>query len=216
MFTQNSLYLFFLVIFGIMIIKITIIIIIATIIIIIGIVSVICIKQRFWRPKKRYKLPERGGRGGNSDNTRKKTFIFMGGVPQSSHKELLNVTDILRYFQVWRASAIYVIAINWQYTTKDCDLYWVRCDMCETCEISCVVWIALFCVRWVVLHCMRCPPNKTTPSPSIAADALLSQESWHDWQGEAVEAIYVEWPELHQSCLLVARHSPLHVLYVYI
>ena len=156
----------------------------------------------------------------------------MGGVirtiPERKHLFLWEVFPNLHTRNCW-LSPIYcdisrpaervrymAIAINWQYTTKDCDLYWVRCDMCETCEISCVVWIALFCVRWVSLHCMRCPPNKTTPSPSIAADALLSQESWHDWQGEAVEAICVEWPELHQSCLLVARHSPLHVLYVYI
>ena len=38
-----------------------------------------------WRPKKMYKLPERGGGGGggrgNSGNARKKTFIFSRGVP---------------------------------------------------------------------------------------------------------------------------------------
>ena len=34
-----------------------------------------------WRPKKMYKLPERGGGRGNSGNARKKTFFFSGGVP---------------------------------------------------------------------------------------------------------------------------------------
>ena len=75
-------YYVYLVIFVIIIIKITIIIIIATVIMIIGIFSVIRAKRRFWRPKKRYKLPEIGG-GGNSDNARKKTFFLQEVFPKA-------------------------------------------------------------------------------------------------------------------------------------
>ena len=66
------------VIFVIIIIKMTIIISIATIIIIIGIFSIIRVKHRFLRPQNRYKLPER--RRGEAMPEGKHLFL-KGGFP---------------------------------------------------------------------------------------------------------------------------------------
>ena len=74
-------------------------IIIATVIILIGIFSFIRAKHCFWRPKKRYKLPEMGG--GTSGNAQKKTFFFSGRcslnqeqhIQKRSHNQLSDVRE---------------------------------------------------------------------------------------------------------------------------